>query len=40
MEAHVANEERLLSGLSAAERRRLDLLLRKLDVSVAAARAS
>ena len=38
VEAHVANEERLLSGLSAAERRRLDGLLRKLEASVAAAR--
>ena len=38
VEAHVRNEERLLSGLSAAERRRLELLLRKLDASVAAAR--
>ena len=37
VEAHVANEERLLSGLSPGERRRLDLLLRKLDASVAAA---
>ena len=34
VEAHVANEERLLSGLSAAERRRLDGLLRKLEASV------
>jgi len=38
VEAHVANEERLLSGLSAAERRRLDGLLRKLEASVVAAR--
>ena len=38
VEAHVSNEERILSGLSAAERRRLDLLLRKLEASIAAAR--
>ena len=38
VEAHVSTEERILSGLSAAERRRLDLLLRKLEASIAAAR--
>lgn len=36
LEAHLANEERLLAGLSAAERGRLDALLRKLEASVAA----
>jgi DNA-binding MarR family transcriptional regulator len=30
LEAHVANEERLLAGLAPAERQRLDRLLRKL----------
>jgi DNA-binding MarR family transcriptional regulator len=37
VEAHVRNEEQLLSGLSAAERSRLEALLRKLEASVAAA---
>lgn len=39
LEAHLANEERLLSGLSGAERRRLDALLRKLGAGVDAVRA-
>jgi DNA-binding MarR family transcriptional regulator len=38
VEAHVENEERLLGALSAADRRRLDLLLRRLEASIAAAR--
>lgn len=37
VEAHVRNEEQLLGGLSAADRQRLDALLRRLEVSVAAA---
>jgi DNA-binding MarR family transcriptional regulator len=34
MTAHIANEERLLSGLTAEERRTLSQLLRKLELSI------
>ncbi len=36
--AHIANEERLLRGLSGAERERLERLLVKLDASIRAGR--
>jgi DNA-binding MarR family transcriptional regulator len=39
LEAHLANEERLLSALSAADRRALDALLRKLLASLDQGRA-
>lgn len=38
VEAHIRNEERLLRGLTAGERARLERLLRKLDTSIEASR--
>ena len=40
VDAHVANEARLLVGLSAAERTQLERLLRRLDASIAGATTS
>jgi DNA-binding MarR family transcriptional regulator len=40
VEAHIANEARMLAGLSARDQAQLERLLRKLDASIAAATGS